>query len=184
MSMKDGRDRYGTISRWLHWGIAALLAWQFAGMGLKLLLGRAPLVGFWVGTHASVGTLLLALILLRVVWAIGQRRHRPPHERGLLGAFARGGHLALYGFMIIVPALAVLRMIGNDRPIRLFGVALRDALPGEIMWMTAPADLLHGLLAWIFLAVIAGHVFMVIVHQFIWRDDTLSRMAGRRREMH
>jgi len=177
--VKDTPERYGLVSRWLHWGIALLLLWQFAGMGLKLLLGRSPIVGLFVGSHASIGTLLLALILLRILWALAQRRHRPRHDRGLLGMAVRACHLALYALMLVVPALAVLRMAGGQRPIRLFGVALRDAVQGEVGWMTAPADLLHGLLAWVFLALIAGHVAMVLVHQLVWRDGTLLRMAGR-----
>ena len=43
----------------------------------------------------------------------------------------------------------------------------------------APANAAHGLLAWTLLALIAGHVAMVLLHRFLWRDGTLARMAGR-----
>jgi cytochrome b561 len=36
----------------------------------------------------------------------------------------------------------------------------------------------HGLLAWVLLAAIAGHILMVLVHRFIWKDDTVGRMIG------
>ena len=36
-----------------------------------------------------------------------------------------------------------------------------------------------GMVLWL-LAVIAGHIAMVLVHHFIWRDDTARRMLGRR----
>jgi hypothetical protein len=42
----------------------------------------------------------------------------------------------------------------------------------------APADLLHGVLAWSLLALIAGHVNMVLIHRHHLKDDTLTRMLG------
>lgn len=78
-----------------------------------------------------------------------------------------------------VPSLAVLRMIGSDRPIALFGVPLRGATPAPVEWMAAPANLLHGWLAWLLGALIAGHVAMALLHNLAFRDDTLRRMLGR-----
>lgn len=178
MPFHDSPDRYGRISRALHWGMAALFAWQFAGMALKLLLGRTPLTAFWVGTHPSVGATLLLLIVLRVGWAVAQRPQRPPYQAGRLGRFARLGHLALYALMLVVPALALLRLFGSDRGARLFGVQLRPAGSAKVDWMMAPANLLHSYLAWLLLALIAGHIAMVCVHRWRWRDDVLGRMIG------
>src|SRR5690606_36021549 len=74
---RDSPTRYGAISRLLHWAMAALLGWQFMCMAVKLIVGRAPLTSFLVGTHKSVGILLLTLGLLRVLWALAQRHRRP-----------------------------------------------------------------------------------------------------------
>ncbi|MCV0383886.1 MAG: cytochrome b [Erythrobacter sp.] len=179
MTATDTPLRYGFVSRVLHWSIAALLAWQFGGMALKEIVGRTPLMGFWVGSHSSVGTLLLALIAIRAIWALTQMRHRPPHGPGLLGRLANLGHVALYVLMLTVPSLAFLRMLGGERPVAVFGVTLRGPRAEAVEWMTAPANLLHGTLAWTLLALIAGHVSMALLHGLWWRDGTLARMAGR-----
>lgn len=178
MTWTDTPTRYGAISRALHWAMAALFAWQFAGMLLKFVLGRVPLMKFWVGTHSSIGTLLLILLALRLLWALAQRRHRPAYAQGALGRLAALGHVALYVLMLVVPALAVLRMFGNGRAIELFGITFRPETGQKIEWMVAPASLLHGILAWVLLALIAGHVLMVILHRYLWRDDVLPRMLG------
>jgi cytochrome b561 len=175
----DNARRYGTVSRALHWAMAALMLWQLAGMVVKLVVGRTPVTGFWVSTHGSVGTLLLVLILVRIGWALAQRGRRPAHATDPVGVLARIGHFLLYALMLVVPALAVLRMLGSGRPMRLFGLTLDPALAGPAQWMTAPANALHGLLAWGLLALILGHVGMVIVHRFVWRDAILARMVGR-----
>ena len=174
-----GATRYGTVARWLHWGMALLLTWQLVGMILKNVLGRVPLMKFWVGTHPSIGTLLLALLIIRALWAVVEWRNRPPQPQGLVGVSARIGHAMLYLLMFIIPALALLRMIGGGRGVTLFGVQLMPPTGQEIAWMTAPANALHGNLGWLLLVLIIGHVAMVMVHQLVWRDGIFSRMWGK-----
>lgn len=178
---RDTTQLYGRVTRLLHWSIAALMLWQFTGMGLRLMLGKTPLVGFFVGTHQKVGTVLFVLILLRVVWALANRRHRPDHGAGVLGLAARLGHLALYAVMVLVPALALIRAWGSERAFAPFGFQIFPAQTPEVAWTVTLGDLLHGELAWLMLALIAGHVLMVCLHEGLWRDGTLARMAGRRR---
>ena len=177
--MWDRPDRYGLVTRLLHWGMAAILLWQFTGMILRMLLGRTPLMAFWVGTHQSVGTLLLALVAVRIAWAIANRARRPAHGRSAIGRAAWAGLVALYGLMLVVPTLAVLRAIGGGRGYAVFGWQLVPRGGARIEWMAAPAELLHGRLAWLLLALVLGHVAMALVHHFLLRDGLLLRMAGR-----
>ncbi len=60
--------------------MAVLIGWQFLKFGDRIADGE-----HWVGEtlvpwHVSIGTLLLALIVLRMVWAFSQRGQRPQHE--------------------------------------------------------------------------------------------------------
>lgn len=174
----DSPDRYGRISRWLHWGMALLFAWQFVGMGLRLALGRTPLVSFFVGSHGSVGLLLLILVLLRGAWGLANRRRRPPHGTGWLGRAAALGHGALYLLMVVVPLLAFVRAYGSGRAFTWFNtVPLWGAGPKNEA-LVAPA-VAHGPLAWTLLALIVGHVAMVLLHRWMWRDQVAQRMVGR-----
>lgn len=178
---RDTTALYGRITRLLHWAIAALMLWQFVGMGLRLALGRTPVVAFFVGSHQKVGTVLFVLILLRLLWALANRGHRPDHGAGLVGLAARLGHLALYAIMLLVPVAALLRAWGSDKPFAPWGFQIFSAKTPEVGWAVGFGELLHGEAAWLLLALIAGHVLMVAVHEGLWRDGTLSRMAGRRR---
>lgn len=175
----DTTVTYGLITRLLHWSIAALLLWQFTGMGLRLLLGRQPIVSFFVGSHQPVGTVLFALIALRILWALSMRHRRPPHGAGLVGLAARLGHFALYAMMLVVPGAALLRAFGQTRAFAPFGFELFPAREVPLQWMVDLGDLLHGEIAWLLSLLILGHIAMVIVHERVWRDRTLTRMTGR-----
>ena len=179
LQWRDDADRYGLVTRLLHWGMALILLWQFTGMILRMILGRTPLMAFWVGSHQSVGTVLLALILLRLTWAWMNRNRRPAHAEGWAGRAARAGHAALYALLLVVPALALLRAFGNGRGYAFFGYPVVPRTGVRIEWMAAPADLLHGKFAWLLLALILGHAVAAVAHHVLWRDGVLQRMAGR-----
>lgn len=178
MRLMDDGLRYGPVTRLLHWLMAGLLVWQFTGMFVKEIVGRAPLTAFWVGSHKGVGLLLLVLLLVRAVWGLYNLRRRPRHGRGFWGGAAVIGHLVLYGLMLVVPSLALLRQYGSGKPFEAFGVQLMTNARPEVEWMMAPANAAHGLLAWVLLAAIGGHVLMVLVHRFVWKDGTTQRMLG------
>lgn len=172
----DDPARFGLVTRVLHWTMAALFAWQFAGMIVKVTVGRSPLTAFLVGTHGSVGALLLLLLAVRGLWGLYNLSRRPSYAPGFLGLAAVVGHLALYGLMLVVPMLALLRQYGSDRPFLFFGIELLPGRPEKIEWMMAPADLLHGVLGWTLLALIIGHILMVLVHRYVWNDGLVERM--------
>lgn len=178
---RDTNEVYGRITRLLHWSIAALLLWQFVGMGLRLIFGRQPLVSFFVGSHQQVGTVLFVLIVLRVVWALMNRGNRPHHGAGLIGLGAKLGHLSLYALMVVVSSVAILRAYGNTRSFAPFGFEIFPAQSEEISWMSDLAGALHGELAWVLAVLILGHIVMVGVHEAMWKDGTLAKMMRRRR---
>ncbi len=178
MALHDTPLRYGIVTRTLHWAMAALLAWQFAGMAVRLTVGRAPITSFMVGTHATIGSLLLILLLARLAWAVTHRQRRPAYEAGPVGIAARAAHLAMYALMLVVPALALLRLYGSGRGFAPLGIPLFAPRPERIEWMMAPANAVHGKLAWLLLALIAGHILAALWHRLVRQDDTLARMTG------
>ena len=66
-----------------------------------------------------------------------------------------------------MPALALLRAYGSGKGFSPFGLPLMPATGVKVDWMVAPANAIHGFLAWTLLALIAGHIAMVIVHRNI-----------------
>lgn len=166
---------YGRVNRYLHWGMALLLAWQFTTTSVRVLLNDSALDELLWPTHRSVGFLLMVLVVVRVAWALVSRASQPP----ALNAAARLGHLALYGLMLVVPMLALLRQYGSGRAFEPFGIPLMSGFEGErIEWMVAAGSLLHGELGWTLLALIVGHVTMVFWHRR-HGQNVLGRMLPR-----
>jgi cytochrome b561/polyisoprenoid-binding protein YceI len=170
--------RYNLIAIFLHWTIAALLAFQISvGWALEDLGGR----GFHLyQLHKSVGIGILALTLIRI--AVRYAKPRPEAlEKGWEGTLAKAVHGGFYAFMLGAP-LTGWALVSTARvkvPTLLFGVVPLPHLP-----LPAGAHELaegaHGLLAWIGILLFLLHVAGALRHHLLLRDGLLWRMMPAR----
>ena len=172
----DTPERYGTISRLLHWGMAVLVIWQVLKVFDRIDDGE-----HWVGQtlvpwHVSIGTLILLLVLIRIGWALRNRRQRPPAPQPpLLGFVARAGHVLLYVALVAMPVTGISLLVGNGFGLEAFGLQL---IPRgeEIAWLAALGSNLHVPLAWLLIVLVVGHLGAALWHHFVRRDGVLRRM--------
>lgn len=170
----DSTECYGRVTRILHWIMAILLAWQFTSALAHFLAEDSALDELLWGTHKSVGFLLMLLIVIRVLWALLNLRHRPP----AISAAARVGHVVLYLLMILVPLVALMRQYGSGREFSPFGIRL---MPGfdeslKIKWMTDLGSNFHSLLGYVLLVLALGHIAFAIKHYFAGERHITNRM--------
>ena len=177
MQEYDPRGRpetYGSFTRWLHWLMAVVLLWQFASAITHQLAEDSPLDEFLWASHKSVGALLMALIVIRILWSLATARQRPAPVSGL----ARLGHWAMYALLLAIPSLALVRQYGSGREFSPFGLPLISGFDGDkIEWMTDLGSNFHSLLAWILLVLIVGHIAAAAWHWLTGRKDIFHRMA-------
>lgn len=164
----DNSQVYGTVSRILHWLMAACF-----GFMLYTGLQEGDAFKALISYHKSVGAILMALIIIRVIWAILNRNHRPAPKN----IFVTLGHFALYVLMIAVPLVALFRQYGSAKgDLQVFGVNVMGSAAEKIDWMVSLGNSLHGELAWGLFALAAGHIVMAIYHQ-IKGEKILNRIA-------
>lgn len=174
MNVFDSSEKYGIISRILHWGMALLFGWQFLGAGAHLLLADTAIEGFFMGTHKPLGFLLFVLFFVRVIWALINASKRPP----TLSFAAKAGHVALYGLLLAVTGLALARQYGSGRAFEPFGITVFSGFKGQdISWLVSLGNLFHSWAGWLLFIMIVGHVAMVVVHKKAANQvDVLPRM--------
>ena len=153
----DTPNRYGTISRVLHWGMAVAIALMYLLAVAWHLTGQAQAL---IPVHKALGTLLLMLVFARILWAVATEQR--PRATSLA---ARLGHLALYLLMLTVSTIALIRDAATGRD------------GGTENAATRFGDLWHSHAAWLLLLLIAGHILMTVIHQHRG-EKILQRMAG------
>lgn len=127
MSLTDNNQRYGTVSRILHWGMALLLFWQFLSAASHFFYEDTAIEAFFWPTHKPMGLLLFILVIIRIVWALMNVTHRPPS----INWFARLGHITLYILMLAIPTLGLLRQYGSGRSFEVFGISIFSGFDDE-----------------------------------------------------
>lgn len=170
--------RYDRVAAALHWLIGVSLLGQIAfGFLLDEIAPRGtPARGAVINLHKSVGIVLGLAIVLRVLWRLA---HRPPGWGAALPAWqqraARLGHVALYLCMVTMPLSGYVASNFSKHGVKFFGVTL-PAWGPNLPDVYAALNLVHVVTAWVFSALIVGHVAMALRHALVDRDGILFRM--------
>ena len=167
----------------MHWVVAALV---LATFGLGLWMGEVPARAdrpYYFAIHASLGITLLAVLLLRILWALANPvPQSPPGTPAWQHAAARLTHLGLNVLTLLTVLLGWFLAGVQDTPIvpLAFGVV---PLPSPLPLSHAAEDFLeeaHELSAYALIALAGLHMLAALWHHYVLRDDTLRRMAGGR----
>lgn len=181
MQWKNTSSRYGTLSIVMHWlvaiGVYGLFALGYWMVGLTYYSS-------WYRTapdiHKSIGLILLALMVVRVIWRFLNSGPAPLESHGRLTRMAtKIGHGVLYLGLFAVMLSGYLISTADGRAISVFGLFNVPAVITSIPGQADIAGLLHEYLAWGVVIFSVLHALAALKHHFIDRDLTLKRMVGR-----
>lgn len=173
MSLKSSTTRYGSVAIAIHWLTAIIILMLFA-TGL-LAAGQADpdaklaLVRF----HVPLGTAVLVLTLLRIVWwwVADRRPSLPADQPRWQQLTAKAVHVALYLVILLLASSGIATLVlSGALPAIIGGTALPDL-------ETVLPRLVHGAASKLMLVLLALHVGAALYHQFIRRDHLLARMG-------
>ena len=175
-------ERYTSVAIILHWvmGLSFILMLA-SGLTMEYLDIPKSLKFNMYQWHKSLGLLLLAAFFLRIGWRLFHKPPRlPDNMPGLEQLAAKGGHWALYLFMIAVP-LSGWAMVSSSPyglPTIIFGWFEWPHLPNIAgnETINSVARTSHWMLAWVFGLFILGHIAAVVKHYVFEHENLLTRM--------
>jgi cytochrome b561 len=181
MQWRNSPSNYGLFSVVMHWGMALLV---FGMFGLGVWMVDLGYYSSWRQTapdlHKSLGLLLFALLLLRLLW----RFCSPPPLA--LSSYSRVTRLAasvVHGLLLL--GLLALMVAGylistaEGRGISVFGWFEVPAVFSAFNDQADLAGAVHKYVAWALVITAGLHAIAALKHHFIDRDQTLKRMLGR-----
>lgn len=175
--MTNDAAAYRPPAKALHWLTAAAI---FCVVPLGFAMNAAnpgPEQGRLYDLHRSVGTLILALVALRLLWRLYSPAPSPvPGLPQWQIRAARFTHYAMYVLLFTVPLLGWAGTSAFGAPIKVFGLF---ELPPLLDKNRELAELLvptHMILALTLVAFVLLHTAAALHHHFIRKDATLRRM--------
>jgi cytochrome b561 len=182
VSLLNGPGGYGALTKALHWSIAVLFAFQYVAASVMTRIGPADTAlglsqASWFNGHKTIGLIALGFAVMRLL----NRRlgELPPWAPTLSEAerhFIHRAEQVLYAAMLVMPISGFVYVMAGGYGVLLFG---RIELPNPIgAWPTLAslAKWLHIAGGWVLLAALAGHIGLVLRHQFVLGDGLLRRM--------
>ncbi|WP_010138017.1 cytochrome b/b6 domain-containing protein, partial [Oceanicola sp. S124] len=191
MSLSDTHDRYGRVTRVIHWLTALLILAAFPlgyvahqmSLSIDDLTGQAQAsliarTATLFSVHKTLGVAVVFVSLFRIAWGIAQRRPgliRGEHRAEALAA--ETVHYLLYTLLILVPVSGWIHHAASAgfAPI-LWPLGQGLPLVPQSESLSALASGLHWIFAWSLAGVLALHIGGALKHHVIDRDATLRRM--------
>ncbi|MEM7490370.1 MAG: cytochrome b/b6 domain-containing protein [Pseudomonadota bacterium] len=182
MALTNSAAGYGRLTKWFHWTIVILFALQYVGGNIMTSIEfNSSYAGISTNTyynwHKSLGLLALLVAVLRLL----NRRagELPPWAPTLSEGERRVIHRVeqvFYTAMFVMPITGWLYVMWGNYGVNLFGIwemprplPRSDTLRDVAKWAHIGAG-------WVLLAAMAGHIGLVLWHQFVRKDRLLKRM--------
>jgi len=177
--MKPSRYHPALVA--LHWFLAAFIVLAL-GLGmfvLKAIPNSSPQKLEALRAHMTGAAVILMLMAARFALRMLSARPEPATTGNpALDRIARISHLAFYGLVAGMIATGLATAVLADLPSIVFG---GSGAPLPDSFTVFPTRVIHGVIAKVFVALIAVHATAALYHHFVLRDGLLRRMwFGRR----
>lgn len=179
MSLLNTPQRFGVLTKLLHALILIGFSAQFYLVYRReFMLEEDPFKLSYILWHKQLGFYLLFVALFMIaVRCLGTRPAFPSSMSKAHCIAAKIGHTVLYLLMLAMPIGGYLMSCYGGRPIMLFG---EYAVPALVQPNEAMGKLFYqwhaGILPYVVMAVVGGHVLAALYHHFGLKDKLLKRM--------
>ena len=172
----DDGTNYDNVAVALHWLTALIVVTQFVSAITWDYFSHATRETMQ-SVHVSLGVLLTAVILVRIIW-----RWMPGHqisslEVGWLRLASKGVHYLLYLLLVVQAALGFGFRWAQGHPVSFFGLF---AIPGPYGALDKASrhtlHFLHEKIGWVIVIVAFGHALAALYHHYALKDRVLQRM--------
>ena len=180
-------SRYDALSRAFHWLTALTVVIAFVlgpeHFGRLMHQGLDPATRSDIVWHETLGILVFALTLLRLLWVAFRPAAPQLEAHGWMALLSKLMHLALWALLLVLPVSALLALGSEGHPLTLLGGVRMDQMP--LIANSAIAKLadwgdVHGLLGDVLIWLAGLHALAAIYHHVFLKDGVLLSMLPAR----
>jgi len=179
-------SRYDTLSRVFHWVTAIVVSIAFVlgpeHFGRLMHQGVDPATRSDIVWHESLGILVFALTVLRLLWVVVRPATPQFALTGWMHWVSILVHGALWFLLLALPVTAFLALGSEAHPLTLLGGIRVDQMPmiaNSAIGKLADWGDVHGFLGDAIMALAGLHAAAAIYHHVILKDGVLAAMLRR-----
>jgi len=175
--MLSSRLRYGAVAQLFHWLTVILVgaAYILSPGGSEERIYSAALDSARQ-THETIGILVFALVLLRIVWRLFEPSPEPAPMPPWMKHSASAAHWALYALLLAIPLTAIAGAWLEAHPLTIFGIGNIGPMLPEVHDIGQSIADIHTVLGNVIIWLAGFHGAAALFHHFVLRDHTLRSM--------
>jgi len=170
---------YTLTARLLHWVIAVLVLLMIP---LGIVIANewgGPAQTFLYNLHKSIGATLIPLVVIRLLYRLGNPPPPLPDDLPAIQQFAaHATHWALYALILAQPIVGYIMTSAYPAPVPFFGLFNLPAIWPENRALSEQLTTVHLYLGLAIAAVAAVHIGAALFHHFVRKDRILMRMIS------
>jgi cytochrome b561 len=171
----DDGTNYDNVAVALHWTTALLVVIQFALAETWDYFAK-PTQHSMQSVHVSLGVLLAAVILARLVWRFIPGHHVPSIELGWVKLASKAVHYALYLLLIAQVVTGFLFRWAQGHPVSFFGLDIPGPFGTVDRATRHQIHDIHEWIAWAIIIIAFAHALAALYHHYVLKDRVLMRM--------
>ena len=172
----DDKTNYDNVAIALHWATALLVVVQFA-MAISWDWFARETRHAMESIHVSLGVLLTAVVVARIVWRLMPGHQRPAIVSGWVEIASKAVHYVLYLLLVAQAALGFGWRWAQGHSVEFFGLF---GIPGPYGELGRPTRHifhdLHEYIGWAIVVIAFGHALAALYHHYVLKDRVLGRM--------
>ncbi len=178
----DDGTNYDNVAVTLHWLTALLVIVQFLPAVTWDWYARSTRQSL-ESVHISLGVLLTAVIVARLIWRWIPGHQRPAIVSGWPKIASKAVHYLLYLMLVVQAGLGFAFRWGQGHPVEFFGLF---GIPGPFDRVEKPIrhtlHFLHEWLGWGIIILALVHAAAALYHHYVLKDRVLQRMLPKARQ--
>jgi cytochrome b561 len=172
----DTGRNYDNVAVALHWATALLVAVQFV---LAISWDSFPrdTRENLQSIHVSLGMLLTAVVIARIVWRLVPGHHRPAIVQGWVKLASKAVHYLLYVLLVAQASLGFAWRWAQGHAVSFFGLFAIAGPYGQLARGTRHTLAeFHQYIGWAIVVIAFGHAMAALYHHYVLKDRVLGRM--------
>ena len=176
--LRNTTERFGSVSKVLHWLVCILLTAQFILIWCRNSLAHgSPERTHYMQLHRAVGVTIFLVGLVFIFWRMLNQQPLPPASQPRWQRLvAKIVHRSLLILLVLMPMVGYVLSCAEGKAVNFFGVFTLPCLIPEHKNLFTLFAGIHEELGILILILVGIHVLAALTHHFILKDDVLKRM--------
>jgi cytochrome b561 len=177
MSMRSSRHRYGAVTQLFHWLTVVLVGTAYiVSPGGREDRVYSAAFDSARELHETIGLLVFALVLLRVLWRLFEPTPEPAPMAPWMKYSASAAHFALYALLLAIPLTAIAGAWFEAHPLTIFGIGSLEPMLPPAHDLGQSIAYIHTILGNVIIWLAGFHAAAALFHHYVLRDNTLTSM--------